>query len=637
MTARQPPARLRAARRHLLHIERCRLINDLQWHPQKQHWWIEFELAHAARQPHLPNRTRWCLIIEEPFPYGDLHIQPSKDGGLSATFPHQAVNDYGEAGVPWRNGALCATHPTQAFGRFGELPLPRLTERRLCWMVLRTLDWLDHAAHGELLMEGQPFELPSYGHASRLPKLQVIVREDATSFHDWTQDRPRAGIVDTIVCDRGPRRVIVVVAFRDSAGRVIWRLPDMALRNIRGQTFIRGVWTRLEKPLLLAPWQAPRTWGELVAAATEGGDDLHANLRDIHPEHLGPGKRIMLLGAPVPDVVGGPPVEMAWQAVTIPTEMVPAPSGRQPSNPTLAHSLSQTRFEGRALRWLQVANWSAARLGARGRLDDMVRDCSVVLLGAGALGCLVAEFLVRGGVHNLTIVDGDRLEAGNLVRHTLGTEDLHESKALQLVNRLTGASPHARIKGIHDNVPSAQTQAAIAVATVVIDCTAEDDVLQALGDREQTETKRWISAAVGAEARSLFIFMAKGHRFPAEEFFAHMDRRSDKNEINKMRWEGPGCWSPVFPARMDQMALMAAVVAERVQVLMKRALDDASFEVFLRRSSSDGTFDRLERERKVRAPRANLGRPKATSSSRRARVGRWVADRLLAWSDRLEA
>ena len=602
-------------------------------------WWIELELSHASRPPHLPDRTRWCLTIEDPYPYGEIQMNPSKEGGISATFPHQAANDVGTAGVPWRNGNPCIAHPTQALGRLGELP-PRDPEERLCWTVRRTLDWLDHAARGELLVAGQPFELPSYGGGLRAPGLQVVVQEAPSSLHRWGQTEPREGLFDAVVCDRGPRRLVVVLGFRDLAGREIWRLPDLALRGVRGHTMVRGFWARLEGPPTLEPWQAPRTWGELAAAMGTSGDDLVARFGGIHPERLGMGERMLLLGAPVPELVEGPPVELAWQALVIPSSMVPKRvRGRRPL-PSLADTMTQRSAARQPIRWLHVANWSAERLEARGRLDARLRGRSVVLLGAGALGSLVAELLVRGGVHALTIIDDDQLEVGNLVRHTLCAEDLHEPKALRLAERLTGASPHAHVRGIAARVPSQDAREAIDAAEVVIDCTAEDNLLQALGDEELAERKRWLSAAVSVEARSLFVFMAQGRRFPAEDFFARMDPRA-ANVTGELRWEGPGCWSPVFPARMDEMAIMAAIVVERSQALMERTLEAPTFEVFTRRVGVDGRLERIELEPEApshrEVSRDREPRPLPSPESKRAWLGRWMARRLLAWSDRVDA
>lgn len=641
-SAPTPSERLLAARRRVAHVERCRIVRDLEWHAVSRCWSIELELTHAALPPHLPARTRWCLLVDHGYPYGTIRMAPAKDGGLTATFPHQAVNDAGNPGVPWRHGDVCVEHPTSSFGRFAELMPDPDPHERLRWTVMRTLDWLDHAARGQLLVEGDPFELPSYVDPKRGAKLEIVVREDAGTLQRWHQLELREGIFDAVICDVGSRRLAFVVAYRDRTGRELWRLSDLAVRGARGQTLVRGFWARLERPPVLEPWQAPRTWAELLSAVEQGGDDLPRRFDGVFPRRASEGARLLLLGAPIPERVGGEAVELAWQALLVPGGLVrDRQHGKRRGPPrSLAASVLAPGLGSRPVQWLRVANWSAERLEARGRLDADLRSRRVVLLGAGALGCLVAELLVRGGVHELTIIDPDDLEVGNLVRHTLCGEDLHMPKAKALARRLGGASPHAHVTDIDARVPSEEARAAIEAAEIVIDCTAEDDVLRALGEEALAEPKRWLSAAVGVEARSLFVFMAQGRRFPCEGFFARMASRS-AGMAGELRWEGPGCWSPVFPARMDEMALMAAIVVERAQALMERTLDVPSFEVFTRRVGADGRLARVELEPEVPSAledaRDGEQQPLPAPGSKRAWLGRWMAGRLLAWSERLEA
>ncbi|MCA8937751.1 MAG: ThiF family adenylyltransferase [Planctomycetes bacterium] len=55
--------------------------------------------------------------------------------------------------------------------------------------------------------------------------------------------------------------------------------------------------------------------------------------------------------------------------------------------------------------------------------QQRIRDSRVLLVGCGALGTHLAEFCVRSGVGALTIVDRDIVEASNLQRQSLFTEN----------------------------------------------------------------------------------------------------------------------------------------------------------------------------------------------------------------------
>lgn len=77
-----------------------------------------------------------------------------------------------------------------------------------------------------------------------------------------------------------------------------------------------------------------------------------------------------------------------------------------------------------------------------------------VVIGCGALGCVVADWLCRAGVGRLTIIDRDTVELGNLHRQTLFDEqDAREGtpKAIAAQQRLHRVNSGVRIDaGVHD-------------------------------------------------------------------------------------------------------------------------------------------------------------------------------------------
>ena len=65
----------------------------------------------------------------------------------------------------------------------------------------------------------------------------------------------------------------------------------------------------------------------------------------------------------------------------------------------------------------------------------------VTVLGAGSMGSVIAEALVRSGVRRLRLVDPDTVEAANLSRTTYITADTDRAKAIALADRLTAIDP----------------------------------------------------------------------------------------------------------------------------------------------------------------------------------------------------
>jgi molybdopterin/thiamine biosynthesis adenylyltransferase/rhodanese-related sulfurtransferase len=71
-----------------------------------------------------------------------------------------------------------------------------------------------------------------------------------------------------------------------------------------------------------------------------------------------------------------------------------------------------------------------------------LRAASVLIVGMGGLGCPLAMYLAAAGVGRLGLVDGDRVDAGNLQRQVLyATEDVGRLKAEAAAERLRGINP----------------------------------------------------------------------------------------------------------------------------------------------------------------------------------------------------
>jgi sulfur-carrier protein adenylyltransferase/sulfurtransferase len=78
--------------------------------------------------------------------------------------------------------------------------------------------------------------------------------------------------------------------------------------------------------------------------------------------------------------------------------------------------------------------------------QEKLKQASVLVVGAGALGCPALTYLATAGVGHIGIVDGDVIELSNLHRQPLYTvEDIGKKKAVQAKERLLKLNPHLRI------------------------------------------------------------------------------------------------------------------------------------------------------------------------------------------------
>lgn len=82
-----------------------------------------------------------------------------------------------------------------------------------------------------------------------------------------------------------------------------------------------------------------------------------------------------------------------------------------------------------------------------------LKHSRILIIGMGGLGCPVADTLVRAGVGELFIVDGDTIEASNLQRQNLFTpDDIGKSKVQTAKQRLNNVNELVKITAIEQRL-----------------------------------------------------------------------------------------------------------------------------------------------------------------------------------------
>jgi hypothetical protein len=234
------------------------------------------------------------------------------------------------------------------------------------------------------------------------------------------------------------------------------------------------------------------------------------------------------------------------------------------------------------LRWVSTECWDKDELSGRGRLGGGLRGKRIALLGAGALGSAMGELLVRGGVDDLTIFDGDAFEAGNLVRHTLGLGQVGAKKAEALARRLDEAAPSATLHGVGQVFPDPQVDCDS--MDIILDATGDEDVLDHL-ERYPWKHDRWFASFwVGMHARRVYCFSSWGRCFPAARcrqlFEPRREREGGEYSGEEPPRPGIGCWHPVFPARADDIWLAAAILVKYLDRILASGAAGPTLAVF---------------------------------------------------------
>jgi hypothetical protein len=552
-------------------LDGCEITAEPEFMPKLDSWLLRLRLSIENPSEHVPPATAWAVIVDAAYPLGPITIYPAEQGGIVATFPHQERNMPAKSGIPWRSGKICAESVDRDVGvRFERHDPIGEPESRLVWYVARVLKWLSAAATGELVRVGDPFEIPQYVSEG---DLTIIHDEGPDVYHVWEARAEKSGYCDfeTVIYQANTLAVVDFTTFgRVTVRETRWSSVDRAIRGDAERQM--GVWWRWPGPIVLKPWQTPVTWGELRQAGREAGIDIDADLSKIMQHVQGKKCEVLLLGCPIPLRKGDIPSEIHWQAVEIP---VVSREGRQRhglGNAYKGNVESGTLFPDETeIRYIKTENWHPDRLQARGRLHHSLRSLNTIFVGVGALGSAIAELMVRGGTGRATLFDADTLEAGNIVRHALTLKEIGLRKAPALTAALRLVNPYLRIEGVRSRFPMTTdgVRNLLDPFDLIIDCTGSDEVVAAMGLPWWPVPKLFCSASLGLFGKRLFLFVSDGNQFQAGHMreavasWADSEREAWASEEETL--EGAGCWSPLFPARFDDITMAASATVKVIE------------------------------------------------------------------------
>ncbi|ABR46290.1 UBA/THIF-type NAD/FAD binding protein [Alkaliphilus metalliredigens QYMF] len=146
-------------------------------------------------------------------------------------------------------------------------------------------------------------------------------------------------------------------------------------------------------------------------------------------------------------------------------------------------------------RYEKQINFSG--IGSEGQ--QLLQKASVLIIGCGALGTVVANSLVRTGVGHVKIVDRDFVETGNLHRQILfDEEDAAEGmpKAEAAKKKLGKMNSTIRIETLVADVNSITISQMISNVDLIIDCTDNFKTRYLINDVAFKENIPWIYGGV---------------------------------------------------------------------------------------------------------------------------------------------
>lgn len=558
------PEPLRRGRRALEGLPFFELLEDYIWHPKVERWALQCRLRTSNGGDSVLTSARWFVVVPQSYPWGDIDIYPAKEGGIEVTYPHQNFNAAGDPDVPWRDGKICQHTSLRNVGRRGYDREPLIVTDKLLWHITRAHEWVEAASQNHLVVDGDPFELP---HIPFKTKVGIAFNEDTHTHDRWrniSADHGTAAIMRSTL--NGDLRC--VTAFNDMHGATILSLAYGSALPGDTASEETALWIRLQAMPIIVPWQIPTTFGALQDTLSTGMDIRSLLLGMAHLVRDGL-RHILLIGAPVPMKHGQPPERIHWLAAMLPAFSYGNHNGfRNTEEGHRRRDEAMVLKRDTSIDWVPTSNWSKDQLLSRARSAHSIQDKNVLLVGVGALGSCVAELLVRNGVANVTLLDGDRCEVGNLCRHTAILSDVGGFKAEQTAKRLNAAIPHGSVKALNKEFAGCDSadRAAIDGADVVIDCTASDALLNDLAIYQWARPRLFVSVSIGLFARRLYYCAIQADSFPHEAFgralSPWLSRELEENDGVELPRERIGCWHPVFPASCDDVWLMSSIAVK---------------------------------------------------------------------------
>ncbi|MCA9034661.1 MAG: ThiF family adenylyltransferase [Planctomycetaceae bacterium] len=137
----------------------------------------------------------------------------------------------------------------------------------------------------------------------------------------------------------------------------------------------------------------------------------------------------------------------------------------------------------------------------------------VVLIGCGALGCVLADAMVRAGVGHVRIVDRDFVELSNLQRQVLFTEDdvrQHLPKTIAAASRLQTVNSEIRIEPVIADVDFTNILSLVDGADLILDGTDNFEIRYLINDVSLQTGIPWIfTGCTGSAGQMMPVFPGK--------------------------------------------------------------------------------------------------------------------------------
>ncbi|RBQ30325.1 molybdopterin-synthase adenylyltransferase MoeB, partial [Arcobacter sp. FW59] len=102
--------------------------------------------------------------------------------------------------------------------------------------------------------------------------------------------------------------------------------------------------------------------------------------------------------------------------------------------------------------------------------QEALKRSSILVLGAGGLGCASSQYLATAGIGKLTLIDDDVVELSNLQRQVLHTDaDIGKKKVDSAAESLQVLNPHLTVETVDHRLNDEALAKLIKAHSLVLD------------------------------------------------------------------------------------------------------------------------------------------------------------------------
>lgn len=357
--------------------------------------------------------------------------------------------------------------------------------------------------------------------------------------------------------------------------------------NYKRRERYSGLWVKISQEPIKQGKERILNWNDLIPLLPDKFFGFfHDFCKKIASYKLGPksfrNDIFFIVGYHIPSSNGK---ELHWDLILLPK--VQFPRKHNDIGTLLSNNIEE-------IKWEKTYNSSYNRFFGRGAFCKKITTAKILVIGVGAIGSLLCETLVRGGVTHLIISDIDWVEAGNICRSGYSFTEIGSSKVVELKSKLENISPFVEV-GIQENViplapdscEHSELISKFEKYNLIFDCSANNGIIQMLSDMKLNNAFYHISITDKAkEMICLSNFDCDNIISRRNQMLFSLDSFSEATFR-----EGTGCWHPTFEAAYFDINQLLHFTLKKINTEISLNIETKSFYSYFKGNKINSSED----------------------------------------------